>query len=240
MRGLGICPTAPRHARACPGYPRRERGRVCQNSNAFLGARRRYRLEPALHVPAWMAGTSPAMTEPSAFSKPIPAFAGMTRWTPRLRRTGLSSQKRLHAGAREFVGALVHLVAGVALHPAPVDLVTLPSPRRAGARGLRSSPASGRRCASRCFFQPNIQPVTPCRRYCESVCRSTSQARFNASSAEIAAVSSMRLLVVSGSPPQSSFSRVAEAQDRAPAAGARIAGAGAVGPDLDSAQARQP
>ena len=41
--------------------------------------------------------------------------------------------------------------------------------------------------------------------YSESVCRSTREGFFSASSAEIAAISSMRLLVVSGSPPQSSL-----------------------------------
>src|SRR5690606_16754728 len=54
--------------------------------------------------------------------------------------------------------------------------------------------------------QPGIHSVMPRRTYCESVCRVTTQASRSASRAMIAAVSSMRLLVVSGSPPASSRS----------------------------------
>ena len=46
----------------------------------------------------------------------------------------------------------------------------------------------------------------PCITYLLSVCSSTLQGRFSASSAWMAAISSMRLLVVSRSPPHSSFS----------------------------------
>ena len=46
----------------------------------------------------------------------------------------------------------------------------------------------------------------------------------------------MRLLVVAVSPPESSRSRAAVAQQRAPAAGTRIAAAGTVGVDLDARQ----
>ncbi|MCY1310356.1 hypothetical protein D9M70_605370 [compost metagenome] len=56
------------------------------------------------------------------------------------------------------------------------------------------------------FFQPWIHLEMPSITYLLSVCRSTSQALFSASSAEIAANNSMRLLVVSASPPESSFS----------------------------------
>ena len=56
------------------------------------------------------------------------------------------------------------------------------------------------------FFQPWIQPVMPWRTYWLSVVRSTTHGFFSASSAEIAAISSMRLLVVWASPPFSSFS----------------------------------
>src|SRR5215472_7293279 len=45
----------------------------------------------------------------------------------------------------------------------------------------------------------------PLRRYWLSVCRSTRHGRLSASSAAIAAISSMRLLVVCGSPPLSSL-----------------------------------
>src|SRR5262249_6591316 len=54
-------------------------------------------------------------------------------------------------------------------------------------------------------FQFLIQVVIPLRRYSLSVCTSTVQGRLSDSSAMIAAVSSMRLLVVFGSPPFSSF-----------------------------------
>src|SRR5690554_3880313 len=55
------------------------------------------------------------------------------------------------------------------------------------------------------FFQPFIQLCTPFLTYWLSVCSSTSQARVSALSASMAAVSSMRLLVVSSAPPHSSL-----------------------------------
>ena len=89
-------------------------------------------------------------------------------------------------------------------------------------------------------FQLWIQPVTPPRRYCESVCSSTRHGRVSASSAAIAAhqlhavvggqrLAAAKLLLVA-----------AGAQDRAPAAGAGIARAGAVGPDRDARRHAQP
>src|SRR5690606_5053437 len=54
--------------------------------------------------------------------------------------------------------------------------------------------------------QPGIHSVMPWRTYCESVCRVISQGSINASSPEIAAISSMRLLVVWASPPVTSRS----------------------------------
>ena len=70
-------------------------------------------------------------------------------------------------------------------------------------------------------FHVLIQLMMPLRRYWLSVWRSTRHGRLSASSAAIAAISSMRLLVVWVSPPLSSLSLIAEAQDRAPAARAR-------------------
>ncbi len=58
-------------------------------------------------------------------------------------------------------------------------------------------------------------------------------AGFRASSAEIAAISSMRLLVVSGLAAHDLLAVVAPDQDGAPAARTRISGAGAIGVDLD-------
>src|ERR1700720_4395851 len=49
--------------------------------------------------------------------------------------------------------------------------------------------------------------MMPLRRYWLSVCRSTRQGCLSASNAAIAAISSMRLLVVWGSPPLSSLTR---------------------------------
>ena len=69
----------------------------------------------------------------------------------------------------------------------------------------------------------------PLRRYWLSVCRSTRHGRLSASSAEIAAISSMRLLVVFGLAAFQLLFAIAESQDRAPAAGPWIAGTGAVG-----------
>src|SRR3954453_23095142 len=54
--------------------------------------------------------------------------------------------------------------------------------------------------------QPSAHRVTPLRRYSLSVCKTTRQGCFSASSAAAAAVSSMRLLVVAGSAPESSRS----------------------------------
>ena len=47
--------------------------------------------------------------------------------------------------------------------------------------------------------QPLIQRLMPLRTYSLSVCSATLQGRFSASSALIAAISSIRLLVVAGS-----------------------------------------
>jgi hypothetical protein len=48
-------------------------------------------------------------------------------------------------------------------------------------------------------FQPSIHRVMPSRRYWLSLTRRTVQGRFSAASAAIAAVNSIRLLVVAGS-----------------------------------------
>ncbi len=56
------------------------------------------------------------------------------------------------------------------------------------------------------FFQFGNHSVMPRITYSESVIRRIGQERLSAASAWIAAISSMRLLVVSGSPPQSSRS----------------------------------
>src|ERR1700728_4411747 len=56
-------------------------------------------------------------------------------------------------------------------------------------------------------FHLLMYDMMPLRKYWLSVCRSTRHGFFSASSAEIAAISSMRLLVVLSSPPLSSFSR---------------------------------
>ena len=71
----------------------------------------------------------------------------------------------------------------------------------------------------------------PLRTYWLSVWSSTRQGFFSASSAGIAAISSMRLLVVAASPPLKFLLVLAVDQDRAPAAGPGIPGAGAVGVD---------
>src|ERR1700736_3461851 len=54
--------------------------------------------------------------------------------------------------------------------------------------------------------------MMPLRRYWLSVWRSTKQGRVSASNAAIAAISSMRLLVVWGSPPLSSLTRSPKAR----------------------------
>ena len=76
--------------------------------------------------------------------------------------------------------------------------------------------------------------MMPSRRYWLSVCRSTVHGRLSASSAEIAAINSMRLLVVCGLAALQFLLVVAERQDRAPAARPGIARAGAVGVDGDA------
>ena len=76
-------------------------------------------------------------------------------------------------------------------------------------------------------FHPLIQLVAPSRRYCESVTTSTAQARVSASSPLKAARISMRLFVFCA---EELLLGVAMMQDRAPSAGAGIAGARAVDP----------
>ena len=107
--------------------------------------------------------------------------------------------------ARQFVGAFVEIVAGMARDPVPMHLMRAerrvePLPQvdilhRLLVGGLPAVPL------------PAVDPArdaaaadTGCR--CE---RSTSARRFSASSAEIAAINSMRLLVVCASPPLISF-----------------------------------
>ena len=134
---------------------------------------------------------------------------------------------RASSSARSFM-----VVAGMALHPVPVHLVMRRAPHRAAATDRRSSPASCRRCASRSSSSRGSSSVMPfAHDTALSVWRSTVHGRFSASSAAIAAINSMRLLVVCGSPPLSSFSWSPNVQDRAPAARPRIARAGAVGVD---------
>ena len=137
--------------------------------------------------------------------------------------------------ARQFVGALVHGVAGVALDPVPAHVVCACS--AASSRFHRSTFFTGFLSAVRqpLRFQPLIQLGDAARACIGCRCsRSTVQGRFSASSAEIAAINSMRLLVVCGLAALQFLFVVAEGQDRAPAARPRIAGAGAVGVDGDA------
>jgi hypothetical protein len=62
LYGLGKRRPSPRHARACPGYPRRDEARLVQNAKAFGRCEQRESLAVTLRAPTWMAGTSPAMT----------------------------------------------------------------------------------------------------------------------------------------------------------------------------------
>ncbi len=56
--------------------------------------------------------------------------------------------------ARQLIGALVQVMAGMALHPMPFHLVMRRAPHRAAATDRHSSPASCRRCASRSSSSP--------------------------------------------------------------------------------------
>ncbi len=59
-----------------------------------------------------------------------------------------------NARARELIGALVQVMAGMAFHPMPFDLVMADRRHRAAATDRHSSPASCRRCASRSSSSP--------------------------------------------------------------------------------------
>ena len=105
--------------------------------------------------------------------------------------------------------------------------------RPAAARVPRSSPAAWLAVRQPLAFQPGSHSVMPLSTYWLSRYSVTAHGRLSASSAWITAISSMRLLVVPSSPPNSSFSVAPDLQQHAPAAGAGIALAGAVGVDLD-------
>jgi hypothetical protein len=62
----GVCPTLRVMPGLVPGIYAVTQPPRFQNSNAILGAGGAH-LGPLLHVPAWMAGTSPAMTEAVGF-----------------------------------------------------------------------------------------------------------------------------------------------------------------------------
>src|SRR3569623_52353 len=78
----------------------------------------------------------------------------------------------------------------------------------ASSRGQRSTVFTGSRSAvfQPLLFQAEIHSVMPRRTYCESVVIATVHGRLSASSPAMAAISSMRLLVVRVSPPYRSFS----------------------------------
>ena len=80
--------------------------------------------------------------------------------------------------------------------------------------------------------------MMPLRRYWLSVWTSTRHGRLSASNAAIAAINSMRLLVVYGLAALELLLVVAEGEDGATAAGTGIAGAGAIGMDDDVRQRR--
>jgi len=103
----------------CAGYPRREAARRFQNFNVLLGARRLHSLEPASYIPAWMAGTRPAMTEPLRFQ-------GQASLPP-MRESGYprAAARRVPAGSKHasccpwipaFAGMTVHATLS---HPSP-------------------------------------------------------------------------------------------------------------------------
>jgi hypothetical protein len=63
--------------RLVPGNPRREAARRYQNFNACLGARWFYRLELAMHVPTWMAGTNNKAGHDGTLAFSTPSFASL-------------------------------------------------------------------------------------------------------------------------------------------------------------------
>ncbi len=113
-------------------------------------------------------------------------------------------EKRGHALARKLVGALVLVMAVMALHPMPAHLVPL---------GGLLEPLPQLDIADRLLVGgPPAVPLPaldPARDAAAEVVRVGVKVDvggdFSASSAEIAAISSMRLLVVSSSPPFSSL-----------------------------------
>ena len=156
-----------------------------------------------------------------------------SRSLPGLCLLGLGDARRLlDAAPRQRVGALVTGIARVPLHPHPVDVVRA---HRLGQPRHRSSFLTGFLAA---VFQPLrcqswIHLVIPSSRYLLSVCRLTVVGRCSASSAWMAAISSIRLFVVTGSKPYSSFSLPCQLHHHAPAARPRVPAARAVCVDHD-------
>ena len=100
------------------------------------GDRRRHHAEPDL-----------GLTSISGRADRHACVVGCAR-LPRLLLLLLRLERR-HAFARQLVGALVALGAGMALDPVPGDRRACGGARRAAATGRRSSPACGRRSSSR-------------------------------------------------------------------------------------------
>ena len=132
----------------------------------------------------------------SGRSRPLPAdgVAGNRR----------APFERFAGGDGQGVRAVVFDVRGVALHPDPLHVVMLhhlrqllPEVHVLDVAFVRCAPTVGRHF----FTQPLEKPL---RTWVESVWRITVQGFFKARSAMIAPVSSIRLLVESGSPPVSS------------------------------------
>ena len=109
----------PRSGDAQPAQPADE-ARLCRVSIVFAALVEllcAYRLLTSLLGHGWSGRRAPAAHPRHS------AGAGVARHA-----LGLAlprRQERLHAEAREFVGAFVHFFARVALHPAPCDLVAL-------------------------------------------------------------------------------------------------------------------
>ena len=120
------------------------------------------------------------------------------------------------------------------LHPVPVHDVVRAAPRRAAATGRRSSPASCRRCSSRCASSRGSSSVMPLRRYCAVGVEVDARTAASAPPAPRSPPSApCGCWWCAARRPSDLLLVLAVGQDRAPAARAGIARAGAVGVDRD-------
>ena len=131
------------------------------------------------------------------------------------------------------IGPLVHRVAGMAAHPAPVDLVRAPRRPAGAATGPCSPPDRRRRCASSAAPSPVPAGDAVAHVFAVGVQHDAARALQRLQRRRPPRSVPCGCWWSSGSAPDSSRSMTAKAQDRRPAARPGVGLAAAIGPDLD-------